>query len=695
MDPVFVIGVVSAALTFVDTTAKALKIAWTIYNSVEGSTEETELQSKLSQYTGDATQRLIPAPSQPALTDEDKALVRLAQDCNKLSNAMATELSKLKPKRRKSKIQSGFAALKTLSSKSKIEDLEKQCSLCHDQLHLQISCLASQNLKLLIAKSDEDGAKLTQLDDSIGQLKQALQGTRSTEVHSIGHQALEQLRQILTVGQDALGEVVHDRILRGVKSGFDNIHHRYETIDNPYGDTFEWIFDLNVPSPEAAKFTHWLSSGDGIFHIFGKLVSRKSTLMKRLYNHPQTRVELQKWTRAKGDKRLVMASFFFYALGSDPRQTSLIGLLRTLLYHILSENAALAKIVFPSQWTRALSQSRVNSTYEILDDDIKAAYELLANQSSGDITSDYCFCFFIDGLDEYQVTTSVDRRQLVRHLTSLSDSASCNFKICVSSRIENPFMDMFSDNSRFYLHLLTKTDMKEYVEGNLDSAGSTTECQRLASAITQKAECVFLWVVLVTQEIRKLSDDGARFSRLLNEIESLPSHMTELFQRTLGTLTPNDRVQFNHLVLILCFLECLPIVDGENLWIDLHDFYFLEDYESYKTFAEDDQSPEWQTGYTQEKQTRARKQLRAISKGLVDTRGKKPNDPYPDIHLSFIHRSVRDYLKQEDVWIALQDMQFSELEALSQLKLASLKQHWRDAVQDAMPKNAHEPSAGK
>ncbi|KAK7962048.1 uncharacterized protein PG986_002873 [Apiospora aurea] len=104
MDPVSAIGVVSAAVTFVDTTAKVLKTAWKIYNSIEGSTEETELRLKLSQYVSDATQRLIPAPSQAAVTGEDKTLVHLAQDCDRLSKNIATELSKLKPKRRRSKI---------------------------------------------------------------------------------------------------------------------------------------------------------------------------------------------------------------------------------------------------------------------------------------------------------------------------------------------------------------------------------------------------------------------------------------------------------------------------------------------------------------------------------------------------------------------------------------------------------------
>jgi hypothetical protein len=41
--------------------------------------------------------------------------------------------------------------------------------------------------------------------------------------------------------------------------------------------------------------THWLSSGNGIYHISGKLGSGKSTLMKFLCEHKRTKAELQNW----------------------------------------------------------------------------------------------------------------------------------------------------------------------------------------------------------------------------------------------------------------------------------------------------------------------------------------------------------------------------------------------------------------
>lgn len=116
----------------------------------------------------------------------------------------------------------------------------------------------------------------------------------------------------------------------------------------------------------------------------------------------------------------------------------------------------------------------------------------MAEKQDINYLGDYCFCFFIDGLDEFRTTTLVDRRELVRLLTDLTNSASGSFKICVSSRVENPFMDLFSEDDRLYLYELTMLDMAEYVQGNLEYVGNREERRQLASSITKKAEGVFL-----------------------------------------------------------------------------------------------------------------------------------------------------------------------------------------------------------
>jgi hypothetical protein len=93
------------------------------------------------------------------------------------------------------------------------------------------------------------------------------------------------------------------------------------------------------------SFLTWLRSGDGIYHISGKAGSGKFTLVKFLCQNPRLIRELEQWA---GNKKLVFASFFFWASG-DKLQRSLEGLYRSLLFEILNQCPELIDKVLPDQ----------------------------------------------------------------------------------------------------------------------------------------------------------------------------------------------------------------------------------------------------------------------------------------------------------------------------------------------------------
>lgn len=142
MDPVVAIGLVSGILSFVGAAGKILKLSWTLYNSVEGTSEETAMRLKLAENMAAITTRMAPTNLLARTDPEDKALVTLARECNNLANDIKKELRGLKPKRRKSKAHSGLVALKTLLAEPKIKDLEKHLQSCRDQLHFHIAALS-------------------------------------------------------------------------------------------------------------------------------------------------------------------------------------------------------------------------------------------------------------------------------------------------------------------------------------------------------------------------------------------------------------------------------------------------------------------------------------------------------------------------------------------------------------------------
>lgn len=141
MDPVTAISLVSGVLSFVSAAEKVLKLSWALYNSVEGCSEETQIRLELADSMNSILSRIVPA-HQPPLSQEDRTLLTLAQECDRLTNDIKNVLQNLKPKRRKSKAQSSLAALKTLVHEPKIKDLEKQLQRCRDQLHFHIDALS-------------------------------------------------------------------------------------------------------------------------------------------------------------------------------------------------------------------------------------------------------------------------------------------------------------------------------------------------------------------------------------------------------------------------------------------------------------------------------------------------------------------------------------------------------------------------
>lgn len=141
IDPVTAISLVSGVLSFVGAAEKVLKLSWILYNSVEGCSEETQVRLELADSMNSISNRIVPA-QQPPLSEEDRALLTLAQECDRLTNDIKNVLQTLKPKRRKSKAQSSLAALKTLVLEPKIRDLEKQLQRCRDQLHFHIAALS-------------------------------------------------------------------------------------------------------------------------------------------------------------------------------------------------------------------------------------------------------------------------------------------------------------------------------------------------------------------------------------------------------------------------------------------------------------------------------------------------------------------------------------------------------------------------
>lgn len=377
-------------------------------------------------------------------------------------------------------------------------------------------------------------------------------------------------------------------------------------------------------------------------------------------------------------RTLVFAAFFFWKPGST-LQNSIPGLTRSLLYDVLSSCQTLIPDVLPECWKR-VNDSDIPWHHwpkaEITDTEIQVAFRRLLQHMPD---SQHCFCFFIDGLDEYTETPRQDRRHLVDILKSWYEGSPGTVKLCVSSREDNVFMNAFPADARLRIHHLTEFDLRDYVKDQLKHVDDDEINRFLIREITSKSQGIFLWVTLVVKLVREKIEDGGNLASLKVYLEMLPKEMNELFDHILKSMHEADHKRAYQ---IFAMMELAKTYRG---WNDdrLHFFNLLqlcaipllEKYDVDDEFAlRDDLEKEFGHTTLENQNALGLKRLNGWCRGLVEVDN---NSWHTDWYwlIEYTHRSVYDFLEmphiRPDMELLLRD--FDTLGALTQLAVATLR----------------------
>lgn len=344
-------------------------------------------------------------------------------------------------------------------------------------------------------------------------------------------------------------------------------------------------------------------------------------------------------------------------------QNSLNGLYRCLLHGVLKVLPWLMADVLPALWERAIAMPwQVSEAFQISDQEIRAAFDLVTQRDR--LSPDYCFCIFIDGLDEYQETTQWDHRDLVQLLCGWARASPQNVKLCVSSREHNVFMTAFAPEFRLRLHELTKHDMEAYVRDRLPPEHVPKhEAAKIAASVAEKAQGIFMWVALVIKAMRRQLDGGAGPETLSELLDSLPDELDSLYEHVLKSLSWVERRRAYRTFAIV---ETAKRYDME---LSPFAYSFFEEYEADSDFASRESFPEVMTVSIQTQRAfLASKRLNNRCMGLVEVVRPESNSSC----LDYTHRSVPEFLRswqiQNEIAAELED--FSAVNAISQLFLA-------------------------
>lgn len=336
-----------------------------------------------------------------------------------------------------------------------------------------------------------------------------------------------------------------DWILRALE--FEGMNARRQQVESAVGNTFEWLIgDDAVPKghPELkVSMKTWLNAGAGVYHVTGKPGSGKSTLMKLIDQAAESQEQLKTWASRTGD-RLIIARFYTWKAANAHRlQNQEEGLTRTLLHQILTAAPELTQVAFANHpcWepqehrlVNLLSRSQGNPASARLEPEaILAALESLF------CVQGYRFFVLIDGMDEFE--KAYNHRAISERILRWSSCNMQRVKTCASSREENAFMVKFSADQRLRLHIVTDSDIRQLVDARLMDhnhfrEASESDRQDLVRKLVDKAEGVFLWVVLTIHELKILMDDCQGFRMLLREVDRLPEEMEDFLREILSRI---------------------------------------------------------------------------------------------------------------------------------------------------------------
>ncbi|KIW94840.1 uncharacterized protein Z519_04818 [Cladophialophora bantiana CBS 173.52] len=405
--------------------------------------------------------------------------------------------------------------------------------------------------------------------------------------------------------------------------GFDQIDARHATIKTAHAKTCRWLL-------KKSGYRDWLalkrlSEHNGFLWIKGKAGTGKSTIMKYIFANAK-----------KTMSEATVISFFFNARGGD-LEKSTEGMYRSLLLQLLESRPELGKILDPLS-RPLLSETgefEIQWQLETLKDAFQAAIRCIGTKS---------LVCFVDALDECHED---DIRDMVAFFETLSQEAvqsGTQLHICFSSR-HYPYVtvdkcvELVLEDQEGH-----QDDLEHYVRTEL-KIGESPRSEKIKKNVLQRANGIFLWVVLVVRILQKEVDRG-RIHTLEKRLWEIPDGLDKLFE---DILTRDGRNSDD-------LLLCLQWILFAKRPLRREELYF-----AILAGNDPDQLTPWDpTETTTDVMDRF---ILDCSKGLAELTKTKNQT------VQFIHESVRDYLLKGDGLMHLRQPLQSDFEGQSHEKL--------------------------
>ena len=434
-----------------------------------------------------------------------------------------------------------------------------------------------------------------------------------------------------------------------------------------------------------SQLNSWLRSERPALWISGKAGSGKTTFMKHICQNEITYRQLTAWAAGA---EVVTAKFFFFERGDD-LQKSRDGLLRSLLFQILSKCKSLVPVIFKPEWATA-TRAGASISRAVSSMDWWGLHRRFT-ELLGELGKQKKLCLFIDGIDEhrtledmlasmdddlgptYQTDVNEEATGEIGHWISESNqeiadllkdwAAAKNIKICLSSRPFNTFEAEFSTFSRIRLQELTADGIATYCRDELLAPNplfgprQQTEMHDLVNEIVDKAQGVWLWVAIVVKRFKHGIRNGDSPHELRKQLQQLPPQLAGrngLYMKMLSLIEPGHRQQAARLFKLAL-----------NAWkpLDLLDMSFAEESLTNHGTVTDMQRNEHDLvavttpfAFLQESDVSPRElqmeaRLRSRCAGLLEASQLAADESWLHFNeVGFMHQTAKNFLSNTQIW---------------------------------------------
>ncbi|KAL8718403.1 MAG: hypothetical protein Q9225_004461 [Loekoesia sp. 1 TL-2023] len=631
LDPLTAISLASAIVQFTDFGTRLVIGTIKLYQSADGVTAEAaDLKSKVTnvrQYADKISKSHQRRDNHEPKTEDEEKLIEQAEACSGIAVELLVVLDALKVKKPAGSGRTWESFRKAVATatpwnQEKIASLERRLRNIQLSMFGQIQVMMSERQsRILMTLKDLADEKLLKLRNEINE--------KIDNVGKDGSDAVSELSRQLS----DLAEASRNQKIRSILDSldFETRQYRQSEISDTEYRTFEWIYqDWHGPLKQHVGFSKWLQSGNDIYWVAGKAGSGKSVLMNYIANEQRTEDFLRSWA---GNTRLIIAKYFFWNAGA-PMQKSQQGLLQSLLREIYGQHPELIPTTCP-RWER---YHNIGGTWSRLE--LEEAFRTLSQHQSLSLK----FCFFIDGMDEYD---GGDYGDIVRVLKDLN--ASPAVKICLSSRPWNIFLNAFGDNNdqRLLLEDYNGNDIQTYIEHRFAKDKQFISLQSrepgssaLVEQIVQNAQGVFLWVrIVVSSLLRGLGNDDS-LTDLHKRLQSFPTTLTAYFQHMFDCI--EDVYQEEAAETLLICLEGLQPLSLLTLW------YYEYEKKTSDYALQAEMKPLSKADITDIFQ-KIRKRVNARGQDLLDIEADDTKPEHLMYTVRFPHRTIKDFLSKPDM----------------------------------------------